>query len=149
MDISCLKWTKNVKRNDEKWAYPHQEIKDNHFNLHWSPDSEFNANKAQEKDLIILRQKARVTHLVEVVSQQAEKDNNAEGWFYRCVKVIWIANVWSEPPHQAEVFGCQLDLQGGNIMELKNIQALNNRWNLESNGIKDFYQHINRKLYTR
>ena len=70
MDLTRLKWTKNINREDGEWAYSYKDIDDNSkiFNLHWKSDSYENAQKPQEKDLIILRQKGKVTHIVELLN---------------------------------------------------------------------------------
>lgn len=137
-----LKWTKNINREDGEWAYSHEEINSKIFNLHWKLESYNNAEKPPEKDLIILRQKGKVTHIVELLDNHAKNnDYHQEKWVYRLVKAVWMAEPWSEPPHQDDVFGCQINLQGGNIMELKNIEAFKKRWNPDE-GMGDFHNHI-------
>lgn len=80
MDLSKLKWVKNV-RPDQGWAYdkinekPIPEAKI--FRLHWCNDKD-NAQKPQKGDLIALVQLAKVTHIVELlddtVYENAERD---------------------------------------------------------------------------
>lgn len=145
MNLNSLKWTKNVNRDDGKWAYSPQEINSNLiFCLHWKPQSRNNAQKPQEKDLVILRQKARVTHVVEFLNNEIYDGDGHNDWIYRLVKVIWIADVWSEPPLQTKVFGCKLNLQGGDVMELTNIKAISDTWK-DATTI-DFHQHIRQEL---
>lgn len=148
MDLSQLKWTKNINREDGEWAYSHKFI-DNHskiFHLDWKSDSKTNAEKPQEKDLIILRQKGKVTHIVEFLNNSVYNEENPENnWIYRLVKVFWMPDIWSEPPHQNNIFDCQLNLQGGDAMELKNIQNLKHRWDAEG-GVPSFQKHIQKKL---
>lgn len=144
MNFNSLKWTKNINREDGRWAYTHREINSNLiFSLHWKKQSENNARKPQEKDLVILRQKACVTHIVELLNNTIYYDDH-NGWIYRLVKVIWMADVWSEPPLQTKVFGCKLNLQGGDVMKLTNIKAISNTW--KDATIADFHKHIQREL---
>lgn len=145
MNIDSLKWTKNVNRDNGSWAYSHQEINSNLiFSLHWKPQSRNNAQKPQEKDLAILRQKAYVTHIVEFLNNEIYDGDEQTDWIYRLVKAVWIADVWSEPPLQAKVFGCKLNLQGGDIMELKNIKVISDTW--KDNNMTNFHKHIQREL---
>lgn len=147
MDSTQLKWTKNINREDGEWAYSH---KDNlHaseiFKLHWKPDSAHNAGKPEQGDLAILRQKTRVTHLVEFVDIEEPKEDSNNSWLYRLVKVVWIVDVWNEPPHQNDVFDCTLRLHGGKIMELENLKNLKERWDTQG-GIAGFQKHIQQKI---
>ncbi len=149
MNLNQLKWTKNINRDDGKWAYPHKDIDYNTkvFNLHWKPESYNNAAKPEKGDLAILRQKTRVTHIVEFIDSDApQKDlENNNKWICRLVKVIWMADTWSEPPHQKDLFDCSLHLEGGNIMKLENIQNLRQRWDAKG-GMPSFQKHIQKKL---
>ena len=147
MNLTRLKWTKNVNRADEEWAYSHKDGVNTFFKLHWKPDSYKNAASPEAGDLAILRQKARVTHVVEFIDNAApQEDPEDNEWIYRWVKVIWIADVWHEPSHQDLIFDCSLQaLQGGNIMKLENIQSIQQRWQSEG-GIANFQKHIQRKL---
>jgi len=147
MDSTQLKWTKNINREDGEWAYSHKENvhPSKIFKLHWKPDSVHNAGKPEQGDLAILRQKTRVTHLVEFVDNEKPKEDSDNSWLYRLVKVMWIADVWNEPPHQNDVFGCALSLQGGEIMKLKNIRNLEEKWNTQG-GIAGFQKYIQQKF---
>ena len=151
MESTLLKWTKNIRREDGEWAYPR---KDNishsgKFELHWKPYSYKNATTAEKGDLAILRQKAKVTHIVQFIDNDEphadpKNDNN---WIYRWVKAIWMPDIddWSELPHQNDVFNCSLHLQGGNIMKLENIKNLREKWNTQG-GIAGFQKYIQQKF---
>ena len=148
MDLTNLKWAKCVTPNNREWAYSHQEIDKNSniFNLHWKLKYQENAEEAKEKDLIVLIQKGKVTHLVKLLDTYAKNDDyNNDEWIYRLVKVIWMADVWSEPPHQTKVFGCELSLFNGKVKKLKDITALNEKWNLD-NGMTNFYKYVEKQL---
>ena len=149
MNLNQLKWTKNIVREDGEWAYSYKDgiRTSSDFKLHWIPSSEANATKPEKGDIAILRQKARVTHVVEFVDNnvpQADLEQNNE-WIYRLAKAIWMADVWNEPPHQNLIFDCSLNLQGGNIMRLENIENIKQRWKSED-GLANFQHHIKQKL---
>lgn len=147
MDISNLKWTKSITRDDGRWAYSYDELNtdSNFFGLHWKSDSIDNARRPQEKDLIILRQKGKVTHLVELVNNSIYDDEHNEGWIYRLVRIIWMADVWSNPPHQKDIFDCEICLMGGKAIDINNIQTLRERWDYQG-GISGFQTHVMKKL---
>ena len=147
MNLTRLRWTKNIVRDDGIWAYSHADnIRiDENFNLHWKPDAHKNAARPEKDDLAILRQKTKVTHLVKFVDNTEPKHDFSNQWLYRVVKVVWMADVWGEPPAQTEIFDCSLKLHGGNIMELENIKALSENWKNQG-GMSSFNRHIQRKL---
>lgn len=154
MNLNQLKWTKNINRQDGEWAYPPIERIDKSidFKLHWKPDSQKsykNATNAKKGDLAILRQKTKVTHIVEFIDNDEPKEDleNDHNWIYRWVKVIWMPETdnWNTLPHQNDVFDCSLKLQGGNIINLENIKSLREKWNAQG-GITSFRKHIQRKL---
>jgi hypothetical protein len=97
MDLNGLIWTKNVKPlNGEPWAYEnipniHPELKI--FALHWRNSKcrdEINAKAPQEGELMILRQRSKVTHIVQMLNKQLYPDKNAGDKFniYRLVQVV-------------------------------------------------------------
>ncbi len=53
MDLTKLKWTKNVNHSEIEWAYQDIDTKSKVFDLHWKSDSLKNASKPQQGDLII------------------------------------------------------------------------------------------------
>lgn len=147
MDFSKLKWTKNINREDGEWAYSYKEIDDKSkiFRLHWKSDSINNATEPEEGDLIILRQKSKVTHIVELLNSSIYEDESENPWIHRLVKAIWMADVWSEPPHQNDVFDYLLYLQGGKAMRLETMPTFKQRWDIEG-GLSAFHKHIKKKL---
>ena len=149
MKLTQLKWTKNIKRADGEWAYSHKDNIDTskYFKLHWKLGSHNNAAKPEKDDLAILRQQGKVTHIVKFINnnrpqEDLEQDNK---WIYRCVKAVWMADIWSEPPCQKDVFGCSLILEGGNIMKLENIQNIRQRWDTNG-GMIGLQERIQKKL---
>ncbi|WP_334698192.1 hypothetical protein [Nostoc sp.] len=142
MDFKNLNWTKSVTPQDELWAYSEFPI---HylFKLNWK-DNKINANKPQKNDLILLRQRGYVTHLVKVLDYKSE-DDDWQGDFniYRIVEIIWVIS-WENPPIFAkadELFGYKevLHYQGGDVMELNTLPSFNKHW--DSNGGLDNFQN--------
>jgi len=68
MNLTGLKWTKNVKsQNSKYWAYKDKteyiEPSENIFGLNWKYNQNENTCQSQKDDFIILRQHAKVTHV--------------------------------------------------------------------------------------
>ncbi|MBV5262257.1 hypothetical protein FLX56_28145, partial [Synechococcus moorigangaii CMS01] len=123
MDLSQLKWFKNVNPGSG-WAYanpddmPLPEAKI--FRLEWKSDKT-DAQKPNKGDLIALVQKAKVTHIVEVLDDTVYDTRKTEFGIYRVVKAIWMPPQgfdWSQLPHQKELLGPSILAMGGNIHEL-------------------------------
>ncbi|MEA5514177.1 hypothetical protein [Nodularia sp. UHCC 0506] len=152
LDLMELKWTKNIKDPD-KWAYkdipliyPDLKI----FTLAWrnfeNKDIE-NAKAPKEGDQIILRQKGKVTHIVQLLNNQLYFDKYATNEFsiYRLVNVVWMADFLNNPPDNEEVFGCHINFPAnGKVISLANIQQFQNRWG--EGGLTEFQQHISKVL---
>jgi hypothetical protein len=159
IDLSRLKWTKNVD-NPEVWVYRHNEISYPYlvpeFRLHWK--REHGAGKLQEGDLILLRQRTKVTHLVKVLDAQIDGDPNATGFALTSrVQVLWIApeslktpddKIWDNAPSQNDVFGFGLILHGGSVMLLENIKTLNETFK-DQGGLAAFQKRVAEKLGLR
>lgn len=156
VDLSRLKWTKNVY-NPDVWVYRHNEISYPYlvpeFRLHWK--KEHGAGKLQEGDLILLRQRTKVTHLVKVLDDQIHGDPNATGFALTSrVQVLWIApeslktpddQIWDNAPSQNDVFGFGLKLHGGKAIELDHIQNLNEEFK-DQGGLAAFQKRVAEKL---
>lgn len=146
MDLQNLKWTKNVKRGDRAWAYSQFKV-DNLFKLEWK-DNETNANKPKKGDLILLRQKGYVTHLVKVLDYKAEREDLKDDWnIYRIVEVVWTIN-FDNPSRLAKVkaeiifdYPEVLDYQSGDAMELESLPTFTNHWDTKG-GLIGFQTHI-------
>lgn len=153
MDLKQLKWTKNVKhQKSENWAYPieaiHPELKI--FPLYWRNSKhrdEGNAGTPKEGELILLRQRAKVTHLVQLINNQLyfNKDAGDEFNIYRLVQVVGMVNNWEKAPDNSEVFDCDINFPAnGKVIKLENVQDFQNRWNQE--GLEKFPEHIQKIL---
>jgi hypothetical protein len=112
MDLSQLKWLKNVK-DQGRWAYS---VPDdmaipgtNIFCLHWrNYKDKPNAKEPLKGDLMLLIQGARVTHIVELLDDEVYENKEAEWNIYRIVKAIWMPKNnfnWDKLPGYIEVFG--------------------------------------------
>ncbi len=156
IDFTRLKWTKNVN-HPEVWVYRHNEISYPYlvpeFKLHWK--KEHGAGKLQEGDLILLRQRTKVTHLVKVLDDQIHGDPNASGFaLTRRVQVLWIApeslhtpdaHIWDNAPSQDDVFGFDVKLQSGRAIELDHIGDLNEEFK-DQGGLAAFQKRVAEKL---
>ena len=151
MDLKNLKWTKSVtpQYKNDIWAYFKFEDYEL-FKLSWK-DNEKNAKKPEKDDLILLRQKGYVTHLVKVLDHEPKKDH-WQGHFniYRIVEVLWVID-WknlSDLYQAEEVFGYDevLHYQGGNVMELDNSQTFKKRWDSDG-GLNGFQNHVANKFW--
>lgn len=155
MDLNGLIWTKNVKPlNGEDWAYQNIPISTIHpelkiFALHWrnlENRDEKGARAPQEGELMILRQRSKVTHIVQMLNNQLYFDKIAGEEFniYRLVQVSWMTDDWHNPPQNEEVFNCSLNFpQFGKAIKLENLKKFQERWNTE--GLA-FQQHVKNVL---
>ncbi len=101
IDLNGLKWTKNIKPHHIPWAYPDIKTEDN-FLLNWKTEQETNARKAKTNDLIILIQRARITHIVKVMDDILYQEKTDSDYINcRFVKAIWVTQQqdWINSPH--------------------------------------------------
>jgi hypothetical protein len=93
VDLSNLRWVKVITDGDRsEWAYTRQRLKSMNniidangvtiFPLGFRDQS---ASKPGSKDLMVLIQKGKLTHIVEVLDQNFYPEGD---WFYRFVKVV-------------------------------------------------------------
>lgn len=153
MDLSRLKWTKNIK-DENCWAYethvmefPDARI----FALHWKSKEEVNANEPQEGDLLLLHQRARVTHLVKVLDNQVSQPRQSEDWIYRVVKAVWMPPLgknWDTLPHQRDIFGFEIFIMDGFVHNLdvpSKMCQFHDRWDSQG-GLRAFQQYVDQEL---
>jgi hypothetical protein len=143
MDLQRLKWTKNVRRTDDDWAYA--EFKIGHlFKLAWK-DNEGDASKPQKNDLILLRQKGYVTHLIKVLDCKPDSETCEDYGIYRIVETLWAVDFQNPSPSvkSDEVFGYSevLKYQGGNVMQLETLPTFNERWYTKG-GLQAFQEQV-------
>ncbi len=147
MNLERLQWTKNVKDSDG-WAYCEFK-KGELFKLAWRND-EANANRLERYDLILLRQRGYVTHVVKVLNRQAERDDDPNVFnIYRIVEVVWSIGSTNPPPStKADIifdYPGVLNLQGGNVMKIADLLTFKNAWDSRG-GIATFQEHVQSKL---
>jgi hypothetical protein len=140
MDLTELKWTKNINhQHGEKYCAYHPDLKN--FPLQWKKGQEENALKPKEGQLIILRQRTKVTHIVKVLDDNLPKEHtDPEFSISREVQVVWVAEHWDVPPDQDTVFGYPLNLQGGKVMKLET-PTFNAYWDSRG-GFAEFKKHV-------
>ena len=128
MDLSNLKWIKNVRdqNSETTWAYfkidkmsiPEAKI----FRLHWHKKADRdNAQLPQKGEQIALIQKAKVTHIVELLDSEVYESEQNDWSIYRVVKAIWMPPKeleWEKLPHQSEVFGLNYLTGNGQVHNL-------------------------------
>lgn len=144
MNLQRLKWTKNVRRIDDAWAYA--EFKAGQlFKLAWK-DDKGNASKPQKDDLILLRQKGYVTHLVKLLDYKPENETWAGDYsIYRIVETLWAINYDNPAPilksdSLFDYFEIR-NYQGGDVMELKTLHSFKKRWDGDGS-LESFQKHV-------
>jgi hypothetical protein len=145
MDLTKLKWTKNVNHPERYWAYSYEDINFNSkvFYLHWTEDSRSNAKVPQEEDLIIIRQRTNITHIVEVLNNTVYSES--ENLPSRLVRAVWIAEYWKEPPEEESIFGYTLNYPSGKVINLKESHRFNEYWN-NKGGLSAFQELVQKTL---
>ena len=149
-DITKLKWTKNIKvlyKEHGKWAASNV---GEHFNLVWrnkDNKDEKNAEEPQEGELILLRQRGRITHIVELLDSQVSYSTTARDEFniYRHVEVFWITDNWENPPSTDKLFAHGINFPAnGKVHQLENLKAFKHRW--EKEGLPAFQREVQKVL---
>jgi hypothetical protein len=141
-DPAKILFIKNVK-DPEKWAYSldrMQQPASRVFELMWRPGSH-GANLPKAGDLMILHQRARVTHVVEFLDDQARQDWGLLRW----VRTVWIAEQdWDQLPHQKEILGFSPNYSDGNTHSLSspNFSTFRQAWS----NLKEFQEHVFKRL---
>jgi hypothetical protein len=95
---------------------------------------------------MILRQYAKVTHIVKMLNNQLYCDKNTEEEFNICrlVQVIWMTDDWENSPHNDKVFDSHINFPPfGKAIKLENIKKFKTRWNTAG---LEFQQHVQKVL---
>ncbi len=153
MDLSLLKWIKCVTDDDKtKWAYTRQRIREmdnvideNGVTIFPLGFKHNNADDPKQGSLIALTQRAKLTHIVEVLDQ---KSYDKDGWFHRFVRVLWWNPEleWDNLTHRSVYFGFDPWPMDGNPHIIENLPKYKNRWNQEAGGFEDFKQYLLKNL---
>ncbi|MGJ3245045.1 MAG: GUN4 domain-containing protein [Elainellaceae cyanobacterium] len=135
---------KNVK-NPEQWAYSldwmqYQEKRI--FELWWSRNSS-GIGLPKEGDLMILHQRARVTHVVEFLDDAVRE---VDSGFFRWVQAVWMPDQdnWDQLPHQEDVLRFNPKYADGNThsFESSGFSTFREAWS----NLEDFQKYIHRRL---
>lgn len=142
-DSARILFIKNV-RDPEKWAYSltqMQRPEGRAFELMWRLASHgFSQPKAE--DLMILHQRAKVTHVVEFLDDQVRQ---TETGVFRWVRAVWIAEQdWNQLPHQKSVLGFSPNYSDGNTHSLysPNFSTFREAWS----DVGEFQKHVVQRL---
>ncbi|WP_431657890.1 hypothetical protein [Pantanalinema rosaneae] len=159
MDLSKLRWIKNVKHkgDDKLWAYdklsemPIPEAKI--FRLAWRDSSnKGNAKKPKKGDLMLLLQKAKVTHLVEFLDDELYKSDSDEWCIYRVVKALWMPPEdfdWDKLRHQRDFFGSDYIVGDGAAHDLaaeNQMLQFHQYWDVRG-GLVAFQNHVGNLIH--
>lgn len=144
MDLAGLKWTKNVKpTGHDNWAYDNINSNLRIFLLHWRDEHRENARKPKEGELIILRQHAKVTHIVKLLNNTLYNERSKTDFnICRLVQVVWMTEDWHNRPVNEKVFDCPITFPpNGKVIDLENIEDFKQRWDSRG-GLSAFQKSI-------
>ena len=117
-DSSKLLFIKNVRDPSGEWAYTLNRIQEigaviesRVFELFWLSSSK-GARSASKGDLMVLNQRAKVTHVVEMLDDEVRETSAGS---FRWVRIVWMPEQedWSLLPHQREILGFEPPTIGG------------------------------------
>ncbi|PSR17347.1 hypothetical protein C8255_13040 [filamentous cyanobacterium CCP3] len=144
-DPQKILFIKNVKNPVGEWAYQQDRLKPNQepiFELMWRLGAH-GVNLPGGGDLMILHQRAKVTHLVEFLDEQIRETDSG---YFRRVKVIWMPTQqdWYKLPHQKEILGFSPRYSDGNTHDLQspNFLTFKSAWER----LSDFQLHVIERL---
>ncbi len=157
MELSKLRWIKNVKHqdNNQRWAYEPTNLKileAKIFCLNWRiPEHRANAEKPCKGELMLLLQNATITHVVEFVDSDVYGNTPDEWGIYRVVKALWMPPIgfdWSKLPHQRDFFGFDYVVADGLAHDLAadgKMPQFHQHWDKQG-GLRAFQKHLNSLL---
>ena len=122
------------------------------FRLNWRDAKSIdNAAKPHKSDLMLLLQKAKVTHVIEFVDGEAYNYDSNEWGIYRIVKALWMPPkgfAWEALPHQRELFGFNYVVGDGAAHDLaaeNKMQQFHQYWD-DKVGLEAFQHHTENLL---
>ncbi|HEY9631500.1 MAG TPA: toll/interleukin-1 receptor domain-containing protein [Coleofasciculaceae cyanobacterium] len=140
-----LRFIKNVKDpNLMQWAYSLDRMEkpeSRAFELMWRASSH-GVDLPKTGDLMILHQRAKVTHVVEFLDDQVRKTDSG---FFRWVRAVWLAEPdWNQLPHQKEILGFSPNYADGNTHSFNspNFSTFREAWG----SLEEFQKHIFNRL---
>ena len=149
-DRSKLRYLKNIRDPKGGWSYTLDHIEriggareSRVFEIYWLLTSR-GAQSPTKGDLMILNQKARVTHVVEMLDDEVRE---TESGYFRWVRIVWMPEEkdWSQLPHQDEVLGFKPPRFGGGTaysFTSPNFKKFHAAWN----SLEGFQRHIFEQL---
>jgi uncharacterized caspase-like protein len=147
-DPSKILFIKNIRDLNSGWAYTLDHIQQmggsiesRVFELFWSPGGR-GAKSASKGDLMLLNQRAKITHVAEMLDDDVRR--NSIGYF-RWVRLVWMPEEsdWSKLPHQRDVIGFEPPrIGGGTTYSLANLSKFQEAWK----DLEVFQQHVFRVL---
>lgn len=146
MDLTGLKWSKNVNHlGDIKyWTYDIDSTS-RVFILGWKDKYKDNACNPKEGEFIILRQHAKVTHIVKVFNDHLYDDGLKSGFsICRLVQVVWMSKKFDDIslPTNKEVFGYDITFPpDGKIYNLETKDDFKEHWD-KNGGLLGFQNHV-------
>ena len=155
MDLSRLKWVKVVTPAEDwphHWALSPAEIAEyrepvlqaNGLTIVPLGFKHEGSEKLATGDQMLLTQRAKITHVVEILDDQPYE---AGGWFHRYVKIVWWQPKmdWNEYPRREDILGFDPNIQKGIPFALTSFKAFNDRWG-EAGGLQAFQNHLANQL---
>jgi GUN4-like/TIR domain len=142
-DSAKIRFIKNVK-DPERWAYSLDRMEQpasKAFELMWRTGSH-GANLPKVGDLMILHQRAKVTHVVEFLDKPIRQPDSG---FFRWVRAVWIAEQdWNQLPHQKDILGFNPNYADGNTHSFNspNFSTFQAAWS----SLDKFQKHIVQRL---
>ncbi len=117
-DSSKLLFLKNIRDPNGGWSYTLSHIQEMSgspesrvFEIYWLPGGK-GMNALSKGDLMILNQRAKVTHIVEILDDEVR---GTEVGFFRWARIVWMPKLddWTQLPHQRDVLGFEPSRFGG------------------------------------
>ncbi|MBW4470469.1 MAG: GUN4 domain-containing protein [Stenomitos rutilans HA7619-LM2] len=144
-DPNKILFIKNVKHPEPNtWAYPLEYMRQTEsrtFELMWRASSH-GVSQPKAEDLMILHQRARVTHIVEFLDDQVRETDTGS---FRWVRAVWLPEQdWNQLPHQKEILGFSPRYADGNTHSLNspNFPRFREAWS----SLEEFQKHIFKRL---
>lgn len=100
-----------------------------------------NASSPKLGEAIVLIQKGKLTHIVEVLDEVPYQEGE---WHFRLVKIIWWQPEidWVNLPPQSNFLGFDPSLMDGNPNEVRGNKRFKEKWN----DLEEFRQHLSKNL---
>lgn len=154
MNLSKLHWIKVITDdNKQEWAYTHAMVRNlpknvvdaNGVTIFPLGFRDEKANTPPAGDLMALIQRGKLTHIIELLDEQAYLDG---GWYHRIVRVVWWKpenTDWQSLEPQSTFLGFDPTLMDGKPHLIADLKRFSERWDDEG-GLDAFQQHLAQQL---